>query len=264
MKRYFVYKKGSSDKFWCVELINNTLIINFGRTGTTGRTITTKFTTKAICKTAFNKLIKEKTTKGYKETKAKPAQSIKPTSDFIPMNKKNFWSLINSSVAFTNIERQANYLKKELKKLSRKDLVAFDYIFNRLINDCYNWNLWAAAYTIHAGCSDDSFVDFRAWLITRGQSVFEKALRSSDSLAELNRKKLAQSNNGEHLLYLASTVYEDIYDDNISNDEYTKPFKVKTIPSGREWEEGDINALKKINPSLFRLFATKPVPKIFW
>lgn len=48
----------------------------------------------------------------------------------------------------------------------------------------YSWDLWGAAYVIHGGCGDDTFVDFRASLISRGRSVFVKATSSPEALAD--------------------------------------------------------------------------------
>lgn len=35
------------------------------------------------------------------------------------------------------------------------------------------------------GCSDDGFIDFRAWLIAQGKEVYLNALRDPDTLAEV-------------------------------------------------------------------------------
>ena len=256
MKRYFTNTKAGSNKFWYAALKNKTLIISYGRIGTTGQQLKKEFTNKMLCNAEADKLIREKIRKGYREVKERPAVS-QPASPFSPMNKETFWKLINSSLQKKNLERQANYLTKELSKLSKKDLASFENIYNRLDNACYTWNLWAAAYTIHLGCSDDSFTDFRAWLITRGEIIYTKALASPDSLSALSIKKLEQSKDGEYFLFLASKVYEDIYNEDIAADKNKKPFKIKTTPSGREWEEGNIKALEKINPALFKLFKNK-------
>ena len=45
-------------------------------------------------------------------------------------------------------------------------------------------DLWAAAYMICGGCSDDGFRDFRAWLIAQGREVFKGAVPNPDSLAD--------------------------------------------------------------------------------
>lgn len=43
--------------------------------------------------------------------------------------------------------------------------------------------MWAAAYLIGGGCSDDSFIDFRAGLIAQGRDWYHTVLASPDSLA---------------------------------------------------------------------------------
>ncbi|MEV7233888.1 DUF4240 domain-containing protein [Streptomyces sp. NPDC051020] len=48
----------------------------------------------------------------------------------------------------------------------------------------YRWDVWAAAYLIGGGCSDDSFMDFRAGLIALGRDWYERAAACPDSLAE--------------------------------------------------------------------------------
>ena len=51
--------------------------------------------------------------------------------------------------------------------------------------EAYRWDLWAAAYLIQGGCSDDGFEYFCDWLISLGKHRFEAALRNPDSLAEV-------------------------------------------------------------------------------
>ncbi|OSP39974.1 hypothetical protein B7767_28795 [Streptomyces sp. 13-12-16] len=45
--------------------------------------------------------------------------------------------------------------------------------------------LWAAAYVINGGCSDDGFDYFRGWLIAQGRETFERVVADPDALAEL-------------------------------------------------------------------------------
>ena len=45
-------------------------------------------------------------------------------------------------------------------------------------------DVWAAAYLIGGGCSDDSFIDFRARLISQGRGWYQKAADSPGNLAE--------------------------------------------------------------------------------
>ena len=65
------------------------------------------------------------------------------------------------------------------------DILAAQQIFWDLMADSYRYDLWAAAYLINGGCSDDGFDYFRGWLVLQGRAVFEGALADPDSLADL-------------------------------------------------------------------------------
>ncbi|GAA3628020.1 uncharacterized protein DUF4240 [Lentzea atacamensis] len=49
----------------------------------------------------------------------------------------------------------------------------------------YRNPLWAAAYLMNGGCSDDGFDYFRGWLLLQGEEVFTAAVASPDTLATL-------------------------------------------------------------------------------
>lgn len=254
MKKYFINQNADSNKFWNIELNQSNIIIRFGKIGTEGRELIKEFSSIEFCNFEFEKLIKDKLNKGYTEIEKNEKIPEKLIKKFENMNFELFWELIEASLQYKNIEKQANFIKKELKKLSKSDIVEFQNIFNTLDEKLYTWNLWAAAYTIQLGCSDDSFIDFRAWLITRGKTVYFKALEYSDSLFELGKKRLEQSEEGEDLLYLASEVYKDKFNDDIYEDENIKTIKSNTEPAGEKWDEENIDDLKRINPNIFNLF----------
>jgi predicted DNA-binding WGR domain protein len=254
MKKYFINQQADSNKFWNIESNNTNIIIRYGKIGTEGRELIKEFLSNEICIVEFEKLIKDKISKGYIEIEKDEVIPVKSVQKFDNMRLELFWNLIESSLQHKNLEKQANYIKKELKKLTKSDIVEFQNIFNNLDNKIYTWDLWAAAYTIQSGCSDDSFMDFRAWLITRGKTVYDKAKQSSDSLFELGKKRLEQSEEGEDLLYLASEVYEDKFDQEIYEDENIKSNIANTEPAGEKWDEENIEDLKRINPNIFRLF----------
>lgn len=75
-----------------------------------------------------------------------------------------------------------------------------------MIAAAYRWDLWAAAYIINGGCSDDGFRYFRDWLISEGRSVFEKALKDPDSLADLPHVDPAEL---ESFGYVALDLHEE-------------------------------------------------------
>jgi hypothetical protein len=63
-------------------------------------------------------------------------------------------------------------------------LVAFDEKFETLLEDSYRWDLWAAAYIINGGCSDDCFDYFRNWLISLGQEAYDAVIDDPKVLSQ--------------------------------------------------------------------------------
>jgi hypothetical protein len=65
-------------------------------------------------------------------------------------------------------------------------MVGFCNHFDSADVGAYTRSLWGAAYVMHGGCSDDSFSDFRATLISHGRTIYDAALADTESLADLN------------------------------------------------------------------------------
>jgi hypothetical protein len=66
----------------------------------------------------------------------------------------------------------------------------------------YDARLWLAAVTLINGCGDDTFTDFRDWLIAQGKARFEAALKDPDSLADLERERFDGDHGYPLLFYL--------------------------------------------------------------
>ena len=69
MKRTFNFNDDKSAKFWSIETNGSEFTVNYGRIGTNGQTQTKSFGSDEECQKAADKLIKEKTGKGYIEEK---------------------------------------------------------------------------------------------------------------------------------------------------------------------------------------------------
>ena len=65
--RYFEFDDGKSSKFWEVSVSGNDVTVRFGRIGTNGQTNTKSFADEESAQTHAEKLIAEKTSKGYSE-----------------------------------------------------------------------------------------------------------------------------------------------------------------------------------------------------
>jgi predicted DNA-binding WGR domain protein len=66
-QREFQFREGGSDKFWAIDVAGKAFTVRFGRTGTAGQAQTKEFGSLAEAQQAADKLIAEKTRKGYVE-----------------------------------------------------------------------------------------------------------------------------------------------------------------------------------------------------
>ncbi|MDR0778910.1 MAG: DUF4240 domain-containing protein [Methanomassiliicoccaceae archaeon] len=219
MKRIFVFQEGNSQKFWSIEIKGASLDIAYGRLGTAGQVSSKLFDSDEKCKKEADKLIKEKTGKGYKElsddtamptvdTKMVQAAKEKQSADAEKF-KEQFWTIIdNAKESARGWEGMCDPLQEALMQLDAKDILRWGQVFNFYHELSYKNKLWAAAYIINGGCSDDGFDYFRAWLIAQGKEVFLKALLSPESLAELNVSE--GDVEFEDIMSIASTAFEEI------------------------------------------------------
>lgn len=101
-----------------------------------------------------------------------------------PLDKDRFWQLIGAArEAAGDWKGMLQPLVESLTRLDAPDIIRFNQIYDAYIDLAYKEKLWAAAAVMHNGCSDDGFIDFRAWLIAQGKEVYINALADPDSLA---------------------------------------------------------------------------------
>jgi predicted DNA-binding WGR domain protein/tetratricopeptide (TPR) repeat protein len=65
MRQKFIYQDDKSHKFWDIEITGTSFTVYYGKAGTQGQTQIKEHTSEAECKKAADKLIAEKTKKGY-------------------------------------------------------------------------------------------------------------------------------------------------------------------------------------------------------
>jgi len=98
------------------------------------------------------------------------------------MEVHEFWDIIESARSSTD-QPFDEALTDILAARTWPDIVEFYEQFSELRSALYRRDVWAAAYLVGGGCSDDSFIDFRAGLIAQGRDWYEKAAASPDRLA---------------------------------------------------------------------------------
>lgn len=122
------------------------------------------------------------------------------------MNEGEFWKLIELSrrAHIGNASHQVDWLQVELEKRPGQEILDFDRLLREQMAVAFTWELWAAAYIINGGCSDDGFDYFRAWLIAQGFEVFHNALKDPETLANVAETDASL----EELMYVAAKAYE--------------------------------------------------------
>jgi len=213
------------------------------------------------------------------------------------LSKDRFWQIIDEARETTGYwQDMQEPVIETLTKLDAQDIVRFKQIYNEYQDLAYKGKLWAAAAVMHGGCSDDKFIDFRAWLIAQGKEVYLNALANPDSLAKLEtvidyavEKSLTKyepssgyfySSDFESFSYAANEAYKyklgneaDIYDmlntplltdmefgEIESEITYASDIDAKWGGIGASQEEADA-ALKKLCPELYKCFRGNDPPE---
>lgn len=166
------------------------------------------------------------------------------------MTEEKFWTVIESS-------HRGRDLKECLTPLSEDELFGFRYWWEYFLNLSYKQDLWAVAYVVLGGCSDDGFDYFRFWLIAQGRKVFYNALENADSLcdvfAELEDPEDKDYPEQEDLDYVVQEVIdertgeEDYYYREV--EKYEMPQHLREIEF--EWEGDDEDSIRKVCPRTF-------------
>lgn len=119
----------------------------------------------------------------------------------------NFWRIIESTrtAAADGPDQQLAALDAALQRATEVQLRDFLASYAAAHQDAYRWDLWAAAYIINGGASDDGFAYFRDWLIAQGEATYEAALANPESLVG---KAVPYETEFEDFRYVATEQYE--------------------------------------------------------
>lgn len=146
------------------------------------------------------------------------------------------------------MDRHEVELKQRLNLLTPEELITFDRHLTEQFFRAYDWQLWNAAYIIGAGCLDDSFMDFRYGLISRGRMAFESALEEPDTLADVVEK-------GEDLRNQAfASVAQGVYEQKTGNEMPEREDSHPGEPAGEDWDPDNKELCVKRLPKLWKRF----------
>jgi Protein of unknown function (DUF4240) len=181
-----------------------------------------------------------------KGSNIEPPKNVNYTLTENLMDEEIFWKIIKTSKDNSNgdFEEQQEELANELHKFTPDDIILFGNRFRYFRGQANTWELWGAIYIIHGGCGDDSFNDFREWVIGQGKDFYNKTIKDPETLIDLDADKI-NAIEWEGLGYVYSDVFKKLTGQEM---EYT--YKENLEISGQEWDEEN-DDLKKMFPKLY-------------
>ena len=176
-----------------------------------------------------------------------------------PMPPDRFWAIVDKTTPYeADTERQVKELRQILEKLTADEIAAFDLAYNREMKRAYSWDLWGAVYVVHGGASDDGFHYFCAWLISKGQQVFESVLKNPDGLADWFVQDVEGWLEFEEFSYIAGEVWGEKTGLDMADRPFDMAFSISGDPTGEEFED-DAAHLSKRYPKLWNRFGETPL-----
>jgi hypothetical protein len=176
------------------------------------------------------------------------------------MDRQQFWDMVEAAKSGSDgdCSRQAELVLEALQELSIDDIVSFDWILGQLQAESYRADLWAAAYLIHGGCSDDGFEYFRGWLIAQGRELFESVLHDPDLLASrpevLDGPDPSRNLWCEKILGVADAAFEAVTGREPTVDDFDIINDMPDPAVAPDWSVRDIDDVACGLPHLWELF----------
>lgn len=163
------------------------------------------------------------------------------------MDEELFWKIIQTAKENSegDYEQQYEELAKQLSILSPDDIILFGNRFRFFRGQANTWELWGAIYIIHGGCGDDSFNDFREWVIGQGKDFYYKTIKDPETLADLETEFIEEASEFEGLGEIPSTVFKEL-----TGQEMPYPFRENYDTKGKEWAE-ESDDLKNMFPKIY-------------
>ncbi|MEU5315430.1 DUF4240 domain-containing protein [Streptomyces sp. NPDC021056] len=182
------------------------------------------------------------------------------------MDTDEFWSIVETARSKTTEDLPFHEaLVDLLARRSPQDILRYQERFDALHGAVCRWDVWAAAYLIGGGCSDDSFTDFRAGLIAQGRGWYERAAAVPDSLADHAEVIGAAADFEDRTLfhedanYCASDAYERITGDGEAFYEAWRQYAADRPETdmGEDFDFDDDDEMRRRLPRLALLFLSE-------
>jgi hypothetical protein len=164
------------------------------------------------------------------------------------MDSSAFWRIVEQSRrGAEDVDEQVQKLYALVRELGPEEILEFDRCFQESVKDSYRADLWAVAYIINGGCSDDGFDYFLGWLIAQGRRYYEAALEDPERAGD--RAEPGDIVECERIWSVAARAYEDRTG---KTDFYKKVRPVYRTLIGELFDEEKVDALSPKLAERFR------------
>ncbi|MEU8336112.1 DUF4240 domain-containing protein [Micromonospora tulbaghiae] len=185
------------------------------------------------------------------------------------MDRETFWDIVErarraagrETVTAEGADVVARHLVAELSVLSPAAIVGFEQAYDDVTADGLRWDLWAAAYLMRGGCSDDGFDYFRGWLVAQGRAVWERAVADPDSLAgagvdpdEAVQCEAVLSAAGDAYALATGADTDAFWEALDAADRAAHPGPAPADPAGEDFDFGDDEQMRARLPRLAAIY----------
>lgn len=171
------------------------------------------------------------------------------------MNESLFWQLIDEArkAPNSNFETQCVTLTELLLSYSPEEIVIFENILRDKIEEASNFKIMAATFVVCSYISDDTYEDFRAWLVGQGHDNFYKAIKDPNYICDFLKPAQTDDLGGEYMLFVAINAYLE----KTNTDDEEAFYELIDHPDEKiikqEWPENK-DQYRKLFPRLFDTF----------
>lgn len=168
------------------------------------------------------------------------------------MDEASFWALIEDvrQTADGDAEAMADELREALADADADQLGTLHRSLVDANKRLYTWDHGDAGELICGFLGDDSFTDFRSWIITRGKDVFEAVAADPDALADVEDVEATCEGGGEIFAAVPSDLYFELVGDYFPAD--VPLLEPDDPPSGER--QTDLEAIRRSLPRLSARF----------
>ena len=161
------------------------------------------------------------------------------------MDEETFWAIVDEARAdaYEDDEAFLGELESSLMELPPNAIESFRDRLDDMARKAFRWDLWGAAYIINGSASEDAFENFRGWLVSRGRSIYEAALRDPETLTDLVPLDSEWSAEFEEFLYLPVYTLEQKTGKAVPLPDPLETPETFVEPDGEPWNKETVHTL---------------------